>query len=408
LPWWRYGGTLNTWSQLLGTGAGAFGICLVGLAVLFVAYLWGWRLVRAGRADRRIVWGFAVLFAATLFWLMPITSDLFTYVSQAHLFTDLGVSPLVVAPLDMIGDRLILAYPALYATNPSVYGPAWTLISAPGTLGPHDVVGGLFYLKGLALIAYLGSVWLVEQICRQIRPAAALDVLYRFAWNPLVLLMAMGDGHNDMAMMAVVLLAFWLLLQERWVLAFGALALSVWIKYVSMVFAPLFVIYVLRARSAGEGEPARARYSALVGGALAAMGVSLLAFVPFWNEDLLSGLVVRLARPVNWQSEATGLSSWILGLGLLLFVVAYAVLAWQFLREPGSLQRLLNVSFTVSLLAFVLGAARSQPWHLIWPVALAGLSDRRWAWPVVIGLSVLLLAGQVWVEWGAPGVQILY
>jgi hypothetical protein len=89
------------------------------------------------------------------------------------------------------------------------------------------------------------------------------------------------------------------------------------------------------------------------------------------------------------------------------FALAYAGLTWKFARGPGFLQHLANASFLAALLAFVLGAARSQPWHLIWPVALAGLSDRRWAWPVSLGLSAAMLAAQVWVEWGAPGWGVL-
>ena len=41
----------------------------------------------------------------------------------------------------------------------------------------------------------------------RLTPGAALEGLYFFAWNPLVLLMAVGDGHNDIVLVALVLLA---------------------------------------------------------------------------------------------------------------------------------------------------------------------------------------------------------
>ena len=217
LSWWRYGSELTSWSEILGRGGGPFALCLAGVVVLMALYLWGWRLLRRGAPDagmRRLVRGFALLFAATLFWLLPITSDLFSYLTKAHLFTDLEVNPLFSAPGDYPGDRLLWAYPTRYSTEPSVYGPAWTLLSAPATLGRYDLAGGLIYLKGLVAFAYLGSAWLLERILRQIRPAAATEGFYLFAWNPLVLLMAVGDGHNDIVMMATVLLAVWLLLAQ--------------------------------------------------------------------------------------------------------------------------------------------------------------------------------------------------
>jgi alpha-1,6-mannosyltransferase len=407
LPWWRYGGTLSSWSQILGEGWLPLSACLVGAGVLVVAYLLGWRALRTGEVGRRAIWGFAVAFAATLFWLMPITSDLFTYLSHAHMLTDVGVNPLLAAPLDTHLDRVLLAYPAFYVVNPTVYGPAWALISAPGTMGQYDVVGGVFYLKGLAVAGYLGSAWLVERILRQVRPAAALAGLYLFAWNPLVLLMAVGDGHNDMVMMALVLLAAWLMLRERWAVASGALILSVWVKYVSAACLPLFAIYTWRWLAR---EPARKAWPVLVRAGLAGVGVSAVVLLPLYAAEgqgavaaWAAGMAKRFLQPANWHLGSLEASTWILGAGLLLFAVAYLFLAWQFSRGPAQFERLVDATFVVMLLAFLLGAARSQPWHLIWPAALAGLSQRRWAWPVVACLSAFLLWGQIWVEWGTPG-----
>lgn len=402
LPWWSYGGTLQSWAHLLGDGREGFGLSLAGLGVLMVAYLWGWQIVHSGRGERRIIWGFAGLFAAALFWLMPITSDLFAYLSQAHIFTDLGGNPLLDAPLDF-NDPLVWAYPTFYASHSTVYGPAWLLLSAPGTLGRWDVVAGLLYLKGLSVTALFGCAWLLERISQIIRPASAMEGLYLFTWNPLVLMMAAGDGHNDIVMMALVLLSIWFLLRERWLLAFGALTLSMWIKYVSLILFPLLVLYVWRRLGARQRSK---RWGPLVGGGLAIAFVSVCVFVPFWDLENTLHMVERFLWPVNWHRGGTHSSAWAMGVGLLLFAVAWVVLIWRVRQGDGSAQPLVNAGFAASLLAFVLGAARSQTWHLIWPLALAGLSDRRWAWPLVVVLTAVMLAVQVWVEWGAPGAAI--
>ncbi|MGD8791922.1 MAG: hypothetical protein PVF47_05165, partial [Anaerolineae bacterium] len=135
LPWWRYGSHVRQWSSIVGRGWGPLIGCLAGAGVLFAAYLWGWRAVRRGRASRAMVWAFALVFTATLLWLLPITSDLFGYLVQAHLLTDLGTNPLLVAPLEVADSRFVLAYLGPYAALPSAYGPAWALLSAPATLG---------------------------------------------------------------------------------------------------------------------------------------------------------------------------------------------------------------------------------------------------------------------------------
>jgi hypothetical protein len=402
LPWWRYGGRLSSWSQILGRDSGTLAACLAGIGLLLAAYLWGWRAVRAGEAPRWMIWAGAVVYALTLFWLLPITADLFLYLVRAHLFTDLGANPLQVAPFALPNDSLLAAYAIGYESQPTVYGPAWILLSALGALGKNDVIMGLFYLKGLAVVAYLGCVWLVERILRRVRPESALEGFYLFAWNPLVLLMAVGDGHNDIVMMALVLLAGWWLLCERWTLAFAALALSVWTKYVSVLFFPLFLLYVWWQLA----PQSRRRLAVLGQGSVVMAGVSALVIGPFWYPELLPSLVQRLAHPLSL--EMPGLSQRALGAGLGLFVVGYAAAFGWIVRGPRSLPKLLDASFVVTLLVILFGAARSQPWHLIWPTALAGLSAKRWVWLVVIAAAAVMLVEQVWIEWGAPGLDILF
>jgi hypothetical protein len=218
-----------------------------------------------------------------------------------------------------------------------------------------------------------------------------------------VLVMAVGDGHNDIVMMVLVLLSVWFLLCERWLPAFGVLTLSMWIKYVSLILFPLLVLYVWQRSGGKQGSR---RWVPLVGGGLVAALVSMCVFVPFWDLENALRMVERLLWPMNWHRGGTYLPSWAMGTGLLLFAVAWVVLIWRVKQGDGSAQPLVNAGFAASLLAFLLGAARSQAWHLIWPLALAGLSDRSWAWPMVVALTVVMLAVQVWVEWGAFGLVI--
>jgi hypothetical protein len=255
------------------------------------------------------------------------------------------------------------------------------------------------YLKGLAAAAYLGSAWLIERILLQYRPKAALEGFYLFAWSPFVLLMAVGDGHNDMAMMALALLAIWLLLGQRWIMALGVLALSVWIKYVTLALFPLFGIYMwqyLGRRSRRE----------LVGpfahGIMAAMLVSFAALAPLGWVDGLFGIAERLMHPLNWRGGGV-LPTLALGIGMSLLVLIYVLLLVRASRGSDSFQRLVNLGFLAFLFTFFLGVARSQPWHLLWPASLVGLSDYRWAVPLCIALSGIMLAIQVGVEWAMPG-----
>jgi alpha-1,6-mannosyltransferase len=402
LSWWRYGGSLTSWRRILGEDRLGLIACLAGIGVLAAAYLWGWRALRNRATARRLVWAFVLVFALTLFWLLPITSDLFIYLSTAHVFTDLGANPLIEAPAELPADRVTLAYPAEYFLIPSAYGPAWALISAPATLGEHDVGWGLLYLKGVAVAAYVACAWSVERILSKVRPEQKLEGLYLFAWNPLVLLMAVGDGHNDIAMVAAVLIAALLLLRGRWIWSAAALVLSVWIKYVSVIYLPLFALYAWWRLDRDR------RWPVMMRSGLVMVGLSVLVVAPFWHIELATGTVKRLLSPASWPGDPSSLPGWALGLGLLLFAIVYGFLLWRRIREAGSgkgrdFEVLANTCLTVSLLAFVMGFARSQPWHLVWALAWVGCASVRWASWTSIALSVVMLVAQAWVEWGTPG-----
>jgi hypothetical protein len=418
LPIWRYGDKLVAWSDLLGGQQRPPGLLLVGLSTLVVAYIGGWYLLSEGPdlpGRRVVIWSGAIVFAVTLLGLMPFTADLFTYLSQAHSFTDLQINPLVEAPLSQGPDPLLASYGTVYLTQPTAYGPVWVLLSAVGTWGPLDIGWGLFYLKALCLFAFLGCARLLENLLQAVRPEKSNSSLYLFAWNPLVLLMAVGDAHNDIVMMLGVLLALWLLLQERWVPMFIVLTLSILTKYVSLIFVAPFAIYMWQV------VPHRERLGTMIRATLAVLAVLLVLSVPLLMVEsggALSDLwfvrlLQRFLQPSSWRLGHREMVTGALVVGAGLFFASYVFLLGRFVvqrnRTPQTMfYRVIDLGFLLSLLAFVFGAARSQPWHLIWPASLTGLSSKRWSWPVIVALSVLMLAGQVWVEWGTPGLFLRY
>jgi hypothetical protein len=437
VSWPQYGHQLTSWSTILGRGNAPLLLYMAGVACVSAAYLAGWRIVRRMRGvPRSLVWGGALLFSTTLFWVYPITCDLFDYLGSAHLLTDLRANPLLVSRSAFPDHEFFHAYATPYLHLPSAYGPLWNLLAAPATLGAHDELFGIAWLKGLAVASFLACGWLIERIAsglarRRRHPESSgsaahrprrgnpvpspagedalrpgIEALYLFAWNPLVLVATMGDGHNDLAMMALVLASAWCLVRQRPVAALVPLTFSAGIKYVSALLLPLWGLYLWRT------VPTFRRKRILIMGAAFSVAGAAAMVAPFWDPAVLPSILARLLTPDTWTVAAGPTIRWLMNAGLALLAVAYVLQIWKLNRfytaQQSALGPLVESACTLLLLTFLLGAARSQPWHLLWALALAPLVAVAHGWratpTIVLGpLSALMLASFGWVEWGQPG-----
>ncbi len=223
---------------------------LVGTSVVLV-----WALAVAVQAALekadRVAWAIgggvaAAAFLVLLFVYPPFSRDLFLYVVQARDLALHGASPYRV-PLDRFGDPLVAFVTPNQRHGWSFYGPLWYALawpvgrwSADGLLAPAialKAIDGVFVpLTGLA------AAWAV----RAVRPRWALAAFVAAAWNPLALLEFVASGHNDALMLFLVALAVGFALRGRWSWTFVMLSASVLAKYVSVVLAPVVLLWAWR------------------------------------------------------------------------------------------------------------------------------------------------------------------
>ncbi|MEW5961564.1 MAG: hypothetical protein AB1801_27925, partial [Chloroflexota bacterium] len=170
------------------------------------------RLVVGGRF---LIASSAIL-AAVSIPAYPLTAiDLFIYAIRSRGWALYGLNPLSTAPEQLPADPW-LGLTGEWVNAPSPYGPVWEWLSLGAYyLSRGDFLTQLLLLKILAALAYLGCVWLVYRILRQLRPAWAVAGTIAVAWNPLVLLESVQNGHNDI-LMTMFLLAAIRVMSRRW------------------------------------------------------------------------------------------------------------------------------------------------------------------------------------------------
>jgi dolichol-phosphate mannosyltransferase len=134
------------------------------------------------------------------------TGDLWSYAMYGRILGVHHLSPWTHVPAAFPHDPLLHLVGGTWRHTPSVYGPAFTALSATGAsiLGPAALPSRVFY-QGLSAIVLGGSGWL---IWRRTRSAAAVAFL---TVHPLVVMYLVNGGRNDIlvgvAMLAAVALA---------------------------------------------------------------------------------------------------------------------------------------------------------------------------------------------------------
>ena len=395
-PLMRYGAASRPFDmeQIAGDRRWMAVVWLVGLLVLYGAF----GLAVAGsemrRLSRRVILGFGALFAFTLMWLYPVTAtDLFQYVLRARVGVVYGANPMSVPPSSFPSDPL-LPFAGEWKDIVSPYGPAWELLAAGvARLGFTGAVSGTLAYKGVAFLGYLACLWLLNRgACRRGRPVGDARGLLLFAWNPLVLVQGVGNGHNDLVMLSWLLagIIFW---QRRcdagraanWLIASAAVALAALTKASAVLMGLLLAVDVVRAQITWWR-----RFLVMGGMAAVAVALALLAYLPFWPPwQSIAGVLDEMSNRYTYTISAM-LRLWLRELlppqaawdvpratGMLLFL---GVLVWTMVQLWRRRLDLASAGFLVYF-AYLVGGASYRIWYPLWLVPLAALSPApaaRW------------------------------
>lgn len=374
----------------------------VPLAMVTAAALALWLIVRraGGAADGDCVrllklWAFA--FAAISFFAFPVfTQDFWLSAAWGRMIAD-GHNPYYI---DMI-DEATSGMPLDHFAMRMPYAPLWAWTSALiMVLSGGSVAAAGVIFKAVLTAAWIAVVTLVERLTRADGPARQCVALLLVGWLPVGVGQAVAEAHNDVAMVALMML-WWLLLRQGagW-LGSTTLAASAVCKYVSV---SLFVVDAIHALRVERLALWRYALRLVVPGA-----VILGAMLPFVRSlEFLDGLRMIGSWQFMHLRDSFELLGRLAGLPLdFLAVAAQLVFAGtalyyllQSFRAPST--EVLNRAF-VAVMAFMLFAASPHlwPWYLIWVLAPAALAPHWWLSRFVIGAAVAapFVTGFWWVD----------
>jgi len=324
-----------------------------------------------------------------------LSSDVYSYILYGRLSALHGLNP-AVSPPDAVQGDPFLAFLPHWTGTPSVYGPLWNIYAAALALLAHTLGDApwvaLLVFKLAALATHLASAALIWKIAAGWRPELRAWAAALYAWNPLALIETAGSAHNDVLMVALVLLGLWLAHSERWRAATLALALAALTKYLAALALPVYALWLLRRRSTWAARLADG--AQMVGLALAS---AVALYAPFWADGqalawMRGGINVSLALNSPYmltervlrslgaaggappEQLASALNNAVSRAVMLLACLGAGAAAW---RRP-SFAGLTAACFWLFLAIVLLALPWYWPWYVLWALALAPFAD--W-WP---------------------------
>jgi hypothetical protein len=342
--------------------------------------------------------------------------DIFDYLFRGRMMVEYQANPLAEVP-ETFGLSAPYTRYLAWRKNVDTYGPVWEATSAAvaGSVGQLARRGGwwyerstpcpwsapscrllMMYLSGYRLLAISMtglSGGLIFMMMNRSRPALAPLALAAWLWSPLTLIATAVGGHND-AVMIVLLLASWQLLQrQRPFWALMALILAAHVKLTALIWLPAGALWIIWRWGWG--------HAIKIGLAAAASGLALswLLYAPFGGWQTLPRMLEErsaylanspwrifnylLLNRWGWPAESArqlsvGMSNGLFAAGALLIPL------WMFNFRPqrwrdGPIapaeanQKLWRALAAVSIVYLLVGSFWFQHWYVLWVLAPAAL-----------------------------------
>jgi hypothetical protein len=242
-------------------------------------------------------------------------------------------------------------------------------------------------IKGLiaaTTVATAASVyWSLGTIRPQHRTPGAVAVL----WNPMLVILLAGEGHNDALVMLLVVSALGLSVRRAVIGGSLVQLVAVFTKYVPLVLLPVQAAYWWRS------APNRRELVAhlAIAGALG-LGVGVALFAPVWLgvSTFVGTGALGSGEPTEMRYDVWG-TVFLAGRSAVV-VAAVLIGAWR--ARSGT--RLSEACAGVVLVALLVGPQKFWPWYAVLPVALmARTPGAAFRWMTLVLSGCVLLASPI-------------
>lgn len=330
------------------------------------------------------------------------STDLYEYSIRGRMAGMYGMNPYLSTPFDIQSD---IFYPLIFwKQTPECYGPAWVFIGIAHTVFfKGSLIITMFLHKAVLLVFLLSGAYFFYKICEELNFKNKEILTIAYLLNPLILIMTIVDGHNEIVMVAFMLASLWCVLRSKYAVSIILFAIAVNIKFTYVLVAPFFAAYILF----GPGSKSlKDRIKEGIVGAILAFLGTIALWAPFGWRSFQA--IIDYYRDVNtwfWPDtipyifysilKKTGVQhpqELIVNISLVVFIFAYLWASrYFFIKMKQDKQVIFTTGSFVFLALFLTNYTPFQPWYLLWVIPLLLLSGIRPKFLLVSMMSFFLI-----------------
>ncbi len=338
----------------------------------------------------RIVILFSVLFRMTLLFSQPsLSDDIYRYLWDGKVLNH-GVNPYRYAPGAEAREITVLRSSDFSLINHkdigTTYGPVTLAIFALAERISHTALS----MKIPFVLFDVGIIYLLFLILRK-NKSPSLNIL-TYAWNPLVIVEIAGSGHNDPLAIFFLWASIYFWHNKGNTLGALTITLSVFSKYFSSIFLPVFL------------KEIRGRLVVVF------LVAAIAIYGPFYSS-LENHFLSIITAGSTWRFNDSVFSVLFSVTGsfamskILILAIFVAVSGWVVLKDWDTIKSSFFLIGTALLLTTTL-----HPWYLLWIVPfLCFYQNAAWlSLTALVSLSYHVLTGYVltgiwnenqWIRW---------
>jgi hypothetical protein len=380
----------------------------IAIATLLTSYAASYQALKSGEVPALWVVGSGAVLAVMALMIPPFHStDVFGYINRGWQQLQYGMNPYIHTVDHIPGweqDPMITDH---WVNNPSPYGFLYLLVAKTLTaIGGGSKAATVMVFKSFNLLAHLATAAIIWLGVRRLQPdtgqGPAWRAVYLYAWNPLMLIHSLSNGHNDILMGFLVTTGAFFAIIGSWLWILPALVGATLIKYGALVIIPFALLFLFKQRA----------WAALFGGLMLGALVFFGTGAPFlgdWRQfhfkqiernafvshGSLHSVVYSLYKTIGKELfypmyEAKELARSVLkNLLLGIYAIFYGWLAITRWRQPiYKLQDWLMDALLVMAVMVCLISLKFYPWYLgmFFPLAFF-LEEGHWLRRFMIVLS---------------------